>query len=207
MKTTKPTFDHLKLAAAAVMAALLLAGCQSSPQKSASESAPATASAPAMAAAPQQNQLSLPIRIKAGSTEGFTDKDGNRWLPDQGFTEGDTINRPDLVVTNATDSRIYQAERYSMTGFTQPLPNGKYIVKLHFCETYDGITGPGQRVFSFNVAGHEFKDFDVWVKAGGPQRAYIETVPVEITDGKLQITFMPNVENPQINGIEILSAQ
>ena len=77
-------------------------------------------------------------------------------------------------------------------------------MKLHFCETFDGVTGPGQRVFSFNVAGHEFKDFDVWTKAGGAMRAYVETVPVEITDGKLEISFAPNIENPQINAIEIL---
>jgi hypothetical protein len=77
-------------------------------------------------------------------------------------------------------------------------------VKLHFAETYEDITGPGQRVFSFNVEGREFKDFDVWVKAGGSQRACIETVPVEITDGKLDIKFTPNVQNPEINGIEIL---
>jgi len=215
MKTEKSLSHCLNIISAAALAVLLLAGCQSTPQKTASQPAPApteASAAPAapvaaVPAAPVPDKIALPIRIKAGSTEGFTDKDGNRWLPDQGFTEGDTIDRQDLVVTNATDSRIYQAERYSMTGFTQPLPNGKYIVKLHFCETYDGITGPGQRVFSFNVAGHEFNDFDVWVKAGGPQRAYIETVPVEITDGKLQITFTPNVENPQINGIEILPAQ
>jgi hypothetical protein len=145
------------------------------------------------------------IRIKADSTEAFKDSNGNTWQPDHGF-DGDTVERPELSITNTADPRIYQSERYSMTKFTQPLPNGKYIVKLHFCETFDGITGPGQRVFSFNVAGHEFKDFDVWVKAGGPQRAYIESVPVEITDGKLEITFTPNVENPQINGIEIIPA-
>jgi alcohol dehydrogenase (cytochrome c) len=91
-----------------------------------------------------------------------------------------------------------------MDSFSWPLVNGKYLVKLHFCETYEGITGPGQRVFSFNVQGHEFKDFDVWVKAGGPLTAYVETVPVEITDGKLLITFTSNIENPQINGIEII---
>jgi hypothetical protein len=91
-----------------------------------------------------------------------------------------------------------------MTSFTWPLPNGKYTVKLHFCETYEGITGPGQRIFSFNVQGRDFKDFDVFVKAGGPLRAYVETVPVEITNGKLDITFTANVENPQINGIEII---
>jgi hypothetical protein len=92
-----------------------------------------------------------------------------------------------------------------MESFSWPLANGKYLVKLHFAETYEGIEGPGQRVFSFTVQGHEFKDFDVWVKAGGPFKAYVETVPVDITDGKLLITFTSKVENPQINGIEIIS--
>jgi hypothetical protein len=77
-------------------------------------------------------------------------------------------------------------------------------VKLHFAETFEGITAPGERVFSFNVQGREFKDFDVWVKAGGPLRAYVESVNVEATNGVIQITFTPKVENPQINGIEIL---
>ena len=63
----------------------------------------------------------------------------------------------------------------------------------------------GQRVFSFKVQGTEFKDFDPWVKAGGFCRAYIETVPVEVTDGKIKITFTPKVENPQICAIEILA--
>ena len=93
-----------------------------------------------------------------------------------------------------------------MSAFSQPLPNGKYVVKLHFCETYDGIEGPGQRVFSFNVGGREFKDFDVWVKAGGPLKAYVETVNVEVTNGRLDIKFTSNVENPEINAIEITPA-
>ena len=91
-----------------------------------------------------------------------------------------------------------------MDSFSWPVPNGKYVVKLHFAETFEGITGPGERVFSFNVQGHEFKDFDVWVKAGGPLKAYVETVPVEVTDGKIKITFTPKVENPQICAIEII---
>ncbi len=91
-----------------------------------------------------------------------------------------------------------------MSSFSRKLANGKYTVKLHFAETFDGITGPGQRVFSFNVGGHEFKDFDVFVKAGGAQRAYIETVDVDITAGKLGISFTSKIENPQINGIEII---
>ena len=91
-----------------------------------------------------------------------------------------------------------------MDSFSWPVPNGKYVVKLHFAETFEGITGPGERVFSFNVQGREFKDFDVWVKAGGALKAYVETVPVEVTDGKIKVTFTPKVENPQICAIEII---
>jgi alpha-N-arabinofuranosidase len=91
-----------------------------------------------------------------------------------------------------------------MDSFSWPVPNGKYVVKLHFAETFDGITGPGERVFSFNVQGREFKDFDVWVKAGGALKAYVETVPVEVTDGKIKVTFTPKVENPQVCALEII---
>ena len=94
-----------------------------------------------------------------------------------------------------------------MDSFTKKIPNGKYQVKLHFCETYDGITGPGERVFTFDIEGKMFKDFDVWAKAGGFAKAYVETVPVEITSGQLDIKFTPQVENPQINAIEIIPVQ
>jgi hypothetical protein len=149
----------------------------------------------------------LPVRIKAGLSTPFTDSDGNVWLPDQGFADGDITDRPDdMQIANTKDPALYRTERYSMSSFSYPVPNGKYTVKLHFAETYEGISGAGGRVFSFNVEGKEFKDFDVWAKASGQQRAYIETVNVEVTDGKLDISFTPNVENPEINGIEILPA-
>lgn len=211
MKTRKRLIQLFSCLSITSLSAFLLAGCQSTDKPSSESSSmstgtPAAASTPATAAAASTDQkVALPIRIKAGGA-GFTDSSGNVWQADHGFADGDTVERPDLSITNATDQRIYLSERYSMTKFTQPLPNGKYIVKLHFCETFEGISGPGGRVFSFNVAGHDFKDFDVWVKAGGPQRAYVETVPVEVTNGTLEITFTPNVENPQINGLEILPA-
>jgi len=143
------------------------------------------------------------LHIKAGPGS-FKDADGNAWSAETGFADGETVERPDVQIANTKTPAIYQSEHYSMTAFSQQVPNGKYLVKLHFAETYEGITGPGQRVFSFNVEGHEFKDFDVWVKAGGALRAYIESVPVEVTDGKLDITFTPKEENPEVNGIEII---
>jgi hypothetical protein len=168
--------------------------------------APAVAPVAAAVVPPATGSATVPppVRIKAGPGDSFKDADGNTWLTDQGFADGDTIERPDVQIAGTKSPAIYRSERYSMTSFSYPVPNGKYTVKLHFCETFDGITDKGQRVFSFNVEGQDFKDFDVWVKAGGFLRAYVETVNVQVTDGKLDIKFTSNVENPQINGIEIL---
>ena len=178
----------------AALLSLFATGCQTA--KTCCDAKPVAAAKP-----------SLPtIRIKTGVTAPIKDSSGNEWLADQGFADGETIERPEVKIEGTKDQAIYQAERYSMTKFSQPLPNGKYIVKLHFAETYDGITDKGQRVFSFNVEGHEFKDFDVWAKAGGGLRAYVESVPVDIADGQLDITFTQNIENPEINGIEIIPA-
>jgi alpha-L-arabinofuranosidase len=144
------------------------------------------------------------IRIKAGKSEPVKDAEGNVWLADQGFEGGQTIERPDIQIANTRSPDLYRAERYSMESFSWPVPNGKYVVKLHFAETFEGITGPGGRVFSFNVQGQEFKDFDVWVKAGGPLKAYVETVTVEATNGVVKVTFTSKVENPQICAVEII---
>src|SRR5664279_4688961 len=193
------------LVGVAVLGCTLFTGCQSEkqttdPMTSTPASAPATVATPATAPL----TMAMPIRIKAGLSTPLTNSNGTIWLADQNFADGDTVERPDAQIANTTEPAVYQSERYSMTSFSEPVPNGKYTVKLHFCETYDGITGPGQRVFSFNVQGREFKDFDVFAKAGGAFHAYVETVIVEVTDGKLDITFTPNVEHPQINGVEII---
>jgi endoglucanase len=193
------------LAGAAILALIFSTGCHCYSQKTtvaAVVPAPVITPAPAMASASAPAPMT--IRIKAGLATPFTNSDGTVWLPDQNFADGDTVERPGIQIANTTEPAVYQSEHYSMTSFSRSVPNGKYTVKLHFAETYEGITGPGQRVFSFNVEGQDFKDFDVWVKAGGAMRAYVETVNVEVTDGKLDIKFTPNVENPEINGIEII---
>jgi endoglucanase len=172
-----------------VVAALLLAG-----------------SVPPPAIAAETAPTKSIVRIKTGITTPLTDESGAVWQPDQGFADGETIDRPELAIANTKTPSVYRAERYSMTKFSWKLPNGKYTVKLHFAETFEEITAKGQRVFSFNVQGKDFKDFDPFVKAGGACRAYIETVEVEIKDGKLDITFTPKVENPEINAIEIIPA-
>jgi hypothetical protein len=177
----------------------LISGCKSEKSISPTEQKSVIQPSQPLVTAPANSVF----RVKAGLSTSFKDSAGNVWLPDQGFDGGDTIDRPDTAIANTTNPGLYQSEHYSMNSFSCKLANGKYLARLHFAETFEGITGPGQRVFSFNVQGHEFKDFDVWAKAGGANRAYIETVPVEVTNGTFRIDFTTNIENPQINAIEI----
>lgn len=191
-----------------VVAVLGLAGgCKSSCSKSSCSTPTATAVAtPSAAVTPAPAKPALPtIRINAG-IGAVKDSAGVAWIEDTGFVGGDVIDRPDTQIANTKQPEIYRSERYAMESFSQKLPNGKYEVKLHFCETFEGISGPGDRVFSFDVEGKAFKDFDVWAKSGGAAKAYVETVPVKIADGQLDIKFTPQVENPQINAIEIIPA-
>ena len=186
-------------------------GCQTQNQSSTQPApaatqasvAPTIAAAPAPAAPVPVTAPSV-IRIKAGSTSPFTDSSGNVWQGEKGFNGGDTIERDSSTsIANTKDPGLFLSEHYSMDSFTLDVPNRKYLAKLYFAETFEGVTAAGGRVFSFNVQGHNFKDFDVFVKAGGANRAYIETVPVEVTDGKFKITFTSNIENPEINAIEL----
>jgi hypothetical protein len=203
------------------VALILLAGCQADSNYStphttapaatpvavpATTPAPATPPPPVVVTPPAPAKSPLPtIRINAGSG-ALKDSTGVEWLAETGFEGGDVVERPDLPIANTKQPEIYRSEHYAMDAFKQPLPNGKYLVKLHFAETFEGIQGPGGRVFSFDVEGKAFADFDPFAKAGGFGKAYVESVPVDIADGVLNIKFTPQVENPQICGIEIVPA-
>lgn len=196
-----------------ILAAALITGCRSTSETDTAQTAangpdepsssaliphPITAeSVPPLAVTP-------PVRINCGVTQKLTDSEGNVWLPDEGYADGNPYEVEDAQVSGTKDPEIFQTERYSMSAYNFGVPNGKYTVKLLFAEVYSDISGPGDRVFSFTVQGKEFTHFDIWAKAGGPDKAYIQSVDVDATNGALNISFTPEVQNPKINGIEIL---
>lgn len=157
----------------------------------------------------------LTLRINCGATEPYTDKAGNVWLADQdmatdkkwGAVDGLTVDRGDLGITGTDAPKIYETEHYSMEGYKFTVPNGKYTVRLHFAETYDGITAEGERVFSVSINDQTvLKDFDPFKEAGGYQKPVVKTIKdVDVTNGQLDIGFTMNIQNPEINGIEIIS--
>ena len=155
------------------------------------------------------------LRVNSAATESYTDKAGNVWLADQvmeegktwGFVDGETIDRGDLGITGTDAPKIYETERYSMSAYKFKVPNGKYTIRLHFAETYDGITGDDQRIFSITINEKTvLEDFDPYKEAGGFQKPVVKTIKgLAITNGELVIGFTINIQNPEINGIEILS--
>jgi hypothetical protein len=130
-------------------------------------------------------------------------EDGRKWGAEGGLiSDRSGLNIPD---TNAPT--IYQTERYSMYAYRFIVPNGKYTVRLHFAETYYGITGEGERVFSVSINGRKvLTDFDPYKEAGGYEKPIVkEFTGIDVTGEEILIEFTANIENPEINGIEILS--
>jgi endoglucanase len=155
------------------------------------------------------------LRVNCGAYEPYTDKAGNVWLADQyleegtewGAIDGMTVDRGDLGITGTDSPLVYETERYSMSAYKFTLPNGKYTVRLHFAETYEGITDEEQRVFSVSINEKTvLKDFDPYKEAGDWEKPIVQEFKnVAVTNKELVIDFTFNIENPEINGIEILS--
>jgi hypothetical protein len=171
--------------------------------------------APETKVAEEVKSQKIVLRVNCGGYEPYTDKAGNLWLPDQYFEEGKawgvidgmTIDRGDLGITGTDCPKIYETERYSLSAYKFIVPNGKYTVRLHFAETFDGIAGEGQRVFSVSINDKTvLQDLDLYKETGGLNKPDVkEYKNVAVTNKELVIGFTFNIENPEINGIEILS--
>lgn len=152
------------------------------------------------------------LLINCGAEKDYTAADGRVWKTDQpfapgrwGYVGGDFVLRDTTTIQNTADAFIYLNERYSLTGYRIPLPNGKYTVKLHFAETFDELYGEGERVFTVKIDDQPvLTDFDPFKEAGKKYTAVVKTIPVEVKNGELTITFESQSQSPIINGIEIL---
>jgi len=155
------------------------------------------------------------LRVDCAATGPYTDNAGNMWLADQQFEKGKewgavdgmTVDRGDLGISGTNSPKVYQTERYSMSAYKFIVPNSRYTVRLHFAETFSGITGEGQRVFSVTINDNVvLKDLDVYKEAGGANKPVVrEFKGVAVTGKELVVGFVSNIQNPEINGIEILA--
>jgi hypothetical protein len=150
------------------------------------------------------------LRVDCGSGQDTTDKAGVTWSRDHaynannkyGFTGGDNGNHPIEGLAPQ-----YATEHWNMTNYKFDVPNGKYLVRMHFVEIYPTkVTKEGIRTFNVGLQGKPvLEKFDIVKASGGVYTPIVKEFKADVTDGKLVIDFTKiGDEFPTIEAIEVL---
>lgn len=151
------------------------------------------------------------VRVNAGDG-AYGDTQGKIWQADReyeagawGYTERGASGVYTITtgVQGTADSTLYQSERFNMAGYYFDVPTGYYQVTLKFAEIY--AQRAGQRIFSVNIEGSTvLPDLDIYSQVGS-MRALDYTFSLPISDGQLNIDFLPKRPNdaPKVNAIEV----
>ena len=131
------------------------------------------------------------LRIKAGKDTTLTDSNGNVWLAEQGFEGGSTVDHdPPVAIAGTKNPELFQSEHYSMDSFSCKIPNGKLYRETLFCRNLRRHYRPRRSACFPSMCRATSSRISMFgLKAGGPNRAYVETVPVEVTNGEFRIGF------------------
>ncbi|MEX2599625.1 MAG: malectin domain-containing carbohydrate-binding protein, partial [Dehalococcoidia bacterium] len=167
---------------------------------------------------PATAAVDAPLRINAGGGE-VTDSAGDSWLGDGaysssrgwGYVDSDSVGgwgSHGLDVAGTEDDEIYSTERWGMDAYRVDLEDGVYHVELLFAETFQGISGDGQRVFDVTVQDEiVIEGLDVHAEVGFASALSREIRDVEVSGGQLEIGFSAREEQPAIKGIIITPAE
>ncbi|QRK04741.1 carbohydrate-binding protein [Archangium violaceum] len=127
----------------------------------------------------------------------------NESIPDILYTEYDTLYKTERIPQEELGSFQYES----------PVPNGNYVVLLHFAEIWFGAPGgpsnsnvPGKRVFSVDIENQRrLSDYDI-IADVGTMAAAVKRYDVAVCDGSLSLSFTASVNKPKCSAIEILPA-
>jgi PKD repeat protein len=190
----------------------------------------AGATVPAVSTAPFPNDVysagaigvasdpSVLYRVNGGGSELSANK-GIDWADDSSgnnaYATGhnaagySSVGSVDSTVPAGTPNAVFNSEAWDswddqeMT-WTFPVPVGTPVqVRLYFANRYDGTAQVGQRVFNVGIDGSPFlNNFDI-VAAVGHNVGTMRSKNL-VSDGSVDISFGHIVENPLVNGIEII---
>lgn len=146
--------------------------------------------------------LGQELRVNAGG-DALTDALGFEWTADYGYlTPGELIAAPTATIagTNSPDLVRY-ARQGDRLDWSWGLPDGGYLVTLHFAELE--ATGVGQRVFDVRLEGALVgNDLDVFAAVGGFKALQV-TRFVAVTDGALDLQLDGEVGKAFLGAIEV----
>jgi hypothetical protein len=152
---------------------------------------------------PQRRQPQRASGSKPAKSEPVKDADGNVWLADQGFEGGQNHRTPDIQIAN-TKSPIFTGR--STTAWIPFVACAQWEVRIEtaFRRNLRGHYRAWPTRILFQRPGTRVQRLRRLGQAGGFLKAYVETVPSRVTDGKIKVTFTPQGREPQICAIEII---
>jgi uncharacterized protein (DUF608 family) len=142
------------------------------------------------------------LAINAGGAN-YLSGQGIQYIADatSGYVSGGSTYSTTDTIANTDDDQLYQSERYGDFAYSIPLANGVYNVVLKFAEIYQDT--PGARIFRVNIEGQQvINNLDLYLRTG-KDRAYDVVIPVDLTDGTLNINFITVMDNAKLSALEI----
>ena len=125
------------------------------------------------------------------------------------FTNGFPVQSVEPSVPASTPAMLFESERWDPFGGPEmlwqfPVAEGALVaIRLYLMNGFDGTSEPGQRIFGVEIDGQlAFSSIDLAAQVGhqvGTVRVYQTT-----SDGIIDIRFIHDVDNPLVNGIEIV---
>ncbi|MGB5713586.1 MAG: malectin domain-containing carbohydrate-binding protein [Waterburya sp.] len=171
------------------------------------------------------SQETILYRVNAGGAEiAATDGDiawsedttsnNSSFLSDPGSnsTASFPAVEPGATVPDNVPGEIFDTERWDNSGGSEmqwafDVPEeGLYEVRLYMGNGFDGTSDPGERIFDVAIEGSvpdNLDDIDLSNQFGHETGGVISNT-VTVIDGTIDLEFLHGVENPLVNGIEIV---
>lgn len=144
----------------------------------------------------------LVLALNAGGSS-YTDGSGVQYGTDQYFFGG-TAGKSEAAIKGTRDGALYQSARYGNFSYALPLASGSYDLTLKFVESTHSARN--QRVFDVWVEGNlTLNDLDIYA-ATGKNTALDVTFSVSVSDGILNLDFMPSTGDAQVSALLIRKA-
>lgn len=164
-------------------------------------------------------------RVNAGGSQVAAADGGIAWSADTKIANSPFLSNsgsnntasfsavePGANVSTTVPGAIFDTERWdkpngsSMQWAFDVPENGLYEARLYMGNGFSGANDPGKRVFDVAVEGNvppEFNNIDL-ASLFGHQIGGVISSTVTVDDGTLDLEFLHGLQNPMVNGIEII---
>jgi hypothetical protein len=122
--------------------------------------------------------------------------------PIAGPVGGEIADFPNHPIAGTADPILYRTVRYNLSAYHLPATNGSCQVTLKFSEPNYDLAG--KRVFDVNLQGRPvITNLDIFARVGKDRALDLTFTNVVVTNGWIDVDFVPRVEFPSIAALDI----